>query len=414
VTACHVSTYYYVGFCYMMLRRYTDATRTFVSILNLILRMRQYHTRSYQYDQINKTADRMYALFAVCNALSPNRLDDNILNIVKERFGEQVTKMSRGEEGIPAFEELFTYACPKFVSANPPPYDDTEALAAYLEDSHTDPAQRHLKDFTADVRAQLPVPTLRSFLKLYTSLGTSKLAGFLDTDEEAMVQQLMVLKQASRSIGRVGNEKSLLEGSTVSNNDLDFVIDEVMPKLAFRRCPTKIADNCFDFVFYRTWSTSPSRLWAVGTPGGSSETQSTPSVCTTVSRIPRSQFRSNRPTLRHNSNSNSNSPANPNSSLKAKPLLGVESKLLPRSDPRVAGSPSIASLFLVVFCNPFAGTNFVLYAANKTWWSAIHFDPCIHFSYRTGQTGFQYEQKTSRGNQKGKNLHTVRKPKTQR
>lgn len=52
VTACHVTTYYYVGFCYIMLRRYTDATRTFVSILNFILRMRQYHTRSYQYDQV--------------------------------------------------------------------------------------------------------------------------------------------------------------------------------------------------------------------------------------------------------------------------------------------------------------------------------------------------------------------------
>ena len=175
----------------------------------------------------------MYALFATCNALSPNRLDDNILNIVKERFGEQVTKMSRGEEGIPAFEELFTYACPKFVSANPPPYDDADALAAYLDEPHVDPAQRHLRNFIADARSQLSVPTLRSFLKLYTSLGTSKLAGFLDTDEEEMVQQLMVLKQASRSIGRVGNEKGLLDGSTVSNNDLDFVIDEVMPKFPF-------------------------------------------------------------------------------------------------------------------------------------------------------------------------------------
>ncbi|KAJ3008748.1 hypothetical protein NUW54_g3037 [Trametes sanguinea] len=96
VTACHVTTYYYVGFCYIMLRRYPDAIRTFVSILNFILRMRQYHTRSYQYDQINKTADRMYALFAICNALSPTRVDDNISNIVKERYGEQFTKMSRG------------------------------------------------------------------------------------------------------------------------------------------------------------------------------------------------------------------------------------------------------------------------------------------------------------------------------
>jgi translation initiation factor 3 subunit L len=96
-----------------MLGRYPDAIRTYVAILNLIMRMRQYHTRSYQYDQvriisnnpfdtcanlvqINKTADRMYALFAICTALSPSRLDDNIANTVKERYGEQFTKMSRG------------------------------------------------------------------------------------------------------------------------------------------------------------------------------------------------------------------------------------------------------------------------------------------------------------------------------
>lgn len=56
MTACHVTTYYYVGFCYIMLRRYPDAIRAFVSILNFILRMRQYHTRSYQYDQVRTRA----------------------------------------------------------------------------------------------------------------------------------------------------------------------------------------------------------------------------------------------------------------------------------------------------------------------------------------------------------------------
>src|ERR1700749_2459505 len=108
VTACHVATYYYVGYCYFALRRYTDATRTFAAILNFIGRMRPYHTRSYQYDQINKTADRMYALFAICTALAPSRLDDNILGTVRERYGEQFTKMSRGgPDAKSAFEELF-------------------------------------------------------------------------------------------------------------------------------------------------------------------------------------------------------------------------------------------------------------------------------------------------------------------
>ncbi|KAI0075616.1 eukaryotic translation initiation factor 3 subunit 6 [Panus rudis PR-1116 ss-1] len=232
VTACHVTTYYYVGFCYIMLRRYPDAIRAFVTILNFILRMRQYHTRSYQYDQINKTADRMYALFAVCTALSPSRVDDNILNIVKERYGEQLTKMSRGEEGIPAFEELFLYACPKFITANPPPYEDAEVMQSLIENPPPEPAQRHLSGFLSDVRAQAPVPTLRSFLKLYTSLGTKKLASFLDADEEEMVQQLMVMKQASRSVSRVENGKGLLDGQTISTSDLDFVIDDNMVHIA--------------------------------------------------------------------------------------------------------------------------------------------------------------------------------------
>lgn len=248
VTACHVATYYYVGFCYLALRRYPDATRTFVSILNFILRMRSYHTRSYQYDQINKTADRMYALFAICNALSPSRLDDNILNIVKERYGEQVTRMSRGEDGLPAFEELFLYACPKFISANPPPYHDPALLTTYLATpSPPEPAQHHLALFLSDVRGQLAVPTLRSFLKLYTSLDAKKLAGFLDKDEEDVVQEMMVMKQSSRSVSRaVGGEKEkesddrtgngtsggLLDGQTISTSDLDFVIDENMVHIA--------------------------------------------------------------------------------------------------------------------------------------------------------------------------------------
>ncbi|KAL5532341.1 hypothetical protein ACEPAF_5911 [Sanghuangporus sanghuang] len=249
VTACHVSTYYHVGFCYLALRRYPDAIRIFVSILNFIMRMRRYHTRSYQYDQINKTADRMYALFAICHALSPSRLDDNILSTAKERFGEQMAKMANigtnagsekgmvNEDALRAFEELYIYACPKFITANPPPYDDPAALSSYLAETPVEPAQRHLALFLSDVRAQASAPTLRSFLKLYTSLDARKLASFLDADEEEMVQQMMVLKQCSRRISRVASNASgisseggrgLLDGEAISTSDLDFVIDENM------------------------------------------------------------------------------------------------------------------------------------------------------------------------------------------
>jgi translation initiation factor 3 subunit L len=153
-------------------------------------------------------------------------------------WGTQPSACIYSDEGLPAFEELFLYACPKFISANPPPYQDQEQLAAYAEDLPSEPAQRHLALFLADVRAQAAVPTLRSFLKLYTSLDAAKLAGFLDADEEEMVQQMMAVKAASRSVSRVGNERNLLDGQMISTSDMDFVINEVRPGRRGHRCPS--------------------------------------------------------------------------------------------------------------------------------------------------------------------------------
>lgn len=139
--------------------------------------------------------------------------------------------MCISEEGLSACEELFLYACPKFIASNPPPYDDRHQLAIYAEDPPIEPAQHHLSLFLSGVRLQATVPTLRSFLKLYTSLDATKLANFLDADEEELVQQMMAMKQSSRSISRAGPSAdsglSLLDGQTISTSDLDFVIDQV-------------------------------------------------------------------------------------------------------------------------------------------------------------------------------------------
>ena len=51
VTMCHITVFYYTGWSYLMLRRYTDAVKTFSNILFYIARTKQYHTRSYQYCQ---------------------------------------------------------------------------------------------------------------------------------------------------------------------------------------------------------------------------------------------------------------------------------------------------------------------------------------------------------------------------
>lgn len=241
VTACHVTAYYYIGFAYMMMRRYPDAIRAYSHILVFVMRLRQYHTRSYQYDLINKMADRMYALLAICCSLCPTRLDENVQTAMREKYGEQYSKMTKGDDdALNAYQELFLYACPKFINCNPPPYHDAEALKAYMQNPPLDPVQHQLKIFLSDVKAQLSNVHIRSFLRLYTSLGTDKLAGFLDVDEEEVVEMMMVLKNSTRNFK--WTEGGLLEGEVINTSDLQFAIDTDMVHIAEARIGRRYGD----------------------------------------------------------------------------------------------------------------------------------------------------------------------------
>lgn len=53
VPECQITTYYYVGFAYLMMRRYQDAIRVFANILLYIQRTRNMFQRStYKYEMV--------------------------------------------------------------------------------------------------------------------------------------------------------------------------------------------------------------------------------------------------------------------------------------------------------------------------------------------------------------------------
>lgn len=186
VAACQITTYYYVGFAYLMMRRYADAIRTFSNILVYIQRTKHLvPQRSYQVDQINKQTEKMYALLAICLTLHPQRIDESILSQLQEKYTDHMNKMQRGDKAV--FGELFMFACPKFLNPVPPPMTPHQPppqsdkpqkevkVAAYK-----DPRQQQLNVFLSEVQGQIMIPTIRSFLKLYTTMPVSKLANFLD------------------------------------------------------------------------------------------------------------------------------------------------------------------------------------------------------------------------------------------
>ncbi|KAB8338880.1 hypothetical protein FH972_021824 [Carpinus fangiana] len=214
VMAAHFDTYYYVGFSYMMMRRYADAIRMFSHILVYVSRTKNFQKNA-QYDTITKKTDQMYALIAICVAFQPTRLDDTIHSALREKYGEDLNRMQRGgPDSLSLFENLFKTACPRFIAPTPPDFDNPSV--------NVDPIDHHLRIFMDEVRNNMWSPTVKSYLKLYTTMDLKKLAGFLDVSPEQLRNWLLVNKQRSRQVR--WSEGNLLEGDVVNSSDLDYAM----------------------------------------------------------------------------------------------------------------------------------------------------------------------------------------------
>ena len=218
ITLCHVSASYYTGFCYLMMRRYLDAIKFFNAGLAYIARVKQYHSRSSGYDQILHKMEQMYALLAICVSLCPagsKLLDENVANSLREKHNEKIAKMTRAEHAT--FDELFTYACPKFITPSAPAYDapgvNTSSEAYRLQ----------LKLFLSEIEQQKQLPTLKQYLKLYTSISVPKLADLMGIEPDRLLTLLMGVKH--KSYTKTYTSGGATEGTWSSSGDTTFVVD---------------------------------------------------------------------------------------------------------------------------------------------------------------------------------------------
>ncbi|CAD6233626.1 unnamed protein product [Miscanthus lutarioriparius] len=227
VIGSHISTIYHYGFANLMILPgcntlkvyitfwYVEATREFNKILLYILKYKQYHQKSPQYDQILKKNEQMYALLAICLSLCPqNKLvDENVSTQLKEKYNDKMTKMQRyDDEAYAAYDELFSYACPKFITPSPPVLD--QPLTNYNQDAY----RLQLKLFLYEVKQQQLLSGIRSYLKLYSTITISKLAQYMEMDEATLRSILMTYKHKMHAVDS--------DGKIVSSADFDFYIVE--------------------------------------------------------------------------------------------------------------------------------------------------------------------------------------------
>ncbi|KRT82913.1 hypothetical protein AMK59_3850, partial [Oryctes borbonicus] len=238
VPACQISTSYYVGFAYMMMRRYSDAIRTFSQILLYIQRTKQlFASKSYQHDQINKQTDQMYHLLAICLVLHPQCIDESIQQTLREKsYHEKMYKMQYGD--LQEFENCFVFACPKFLSPCPPQVESVP------EDYSKEAIRHQTQVFVEEVQQQKMLPTIRSYLKLYTTLPLMKLATFmaqnqrnndgkwdLDKEIQSLIIHLLCFKHKMKNLVWTKGTSGL-DGKFQSGSELDFYIDNDMIHIA--------------------------------------------------------------------------------------------------------------------------------------------------------------------------------------
>ncbi|CAN6456500.1 unnamed protein product [Victoria cruziana] len=135
------------------------------------------------FDQILKKNEQMYALLAIYLSLCPQLrlVDESVNSQLREKYGEKMTRMKRydDDEAYALYDELFSYACPKFTPSAP---DYEEALVNYNQDAY----RLQLKLFLYEVKQQQLLSGVRSFLKFYTTISIGKLGTYMVVYESTL------------------------------------------------------------------------------------------------------------------------------------------------------------------------------------------------------------------------------------
>ncbi|WVZ20844.1 hypothetical protein V8G54_008166 [Vigna mungo] len=212
--------------------RYVEAIREFNKILLYIFKTKQYHQKSPQYEQILKKNEQMYALLAICLSLCPQTrlVDETVNSQLREKYGEKMARMQRyDDEAFAIYDELFSYACPKFITPSAPSFE--EPLVNYNQDAY----RLQLKLFLYEAKQQQLLSGVRTFLKVYSTISFAKLASYMEVDEPTLRTILITYKHKTHAVDS--------DGKITSNADVDFYIDEVQVLALTTICITESVDT---------------------------------------------------------------------------------------------------------------------------------------------------------------------------
>lgn len=142
----------------------------------------------------------MIALLAIVTHICPSsQVDDSIASVVREKHANNLSKIESGEEG---YEELFVFACPKFVNPAVPNYEEALQAGAPTTPHGQDTYKLQVHHFMNEMAAHQTLRKMRSYMTLYTSIGVEKLASFNDMKVEEFEPWLSCFKHKMQQLER--------------------------------------------------------------------------------------------------------------------------------------------------------------------------------------------------------------------
>jgi len=165
----------------------------------------------------------MIALLAILSHICPiSVVDDIIASIVRDKHANNLSKIEAGEEG---YEDLFIFACPKFVNPAVPDYSQALKPGCPAVPYGQDAYKLQVQHFMNEMSAHTSLRKMRSYMSLYTSIEVKQLASFNDMNVEEFQSWLTCFKHKMRQLERgtvVASTDSASKGvvkGTKSNQD---------------------------------------------------------------------------------------------------------------------------------------------------------------------------------------------------
>jgi len=162
----------------------------------------------------------------LCMLMNLNSSTETVDDMIKAEIAEKISndkliRLQRGE--LPAFEELFLSASPKFYVAR----EKIDFESHTVEPSKTMQQLRieQFQNFSRVIHIFNQRQEISAYLKLFSTIPIAKLAHYLNKndDVDSVINQLTVVKMSERQLRWTSGCPS--NGEWINSSDCDFVIE---------------------------------------------------------------------------------------------------------------------------------------------------------------------------------------------